>query len=70
MVPDLHNVGEKHGGCIIYQAFARHPQVLWLAEPFSALGVMTRSVLGAELNALKQRLARPILHLTHDLYEA
>jgi hypothetical protein len=33
MVPDLHNVGEKHGGCIIYQALARDFLVLWLDEP-------------------------------------
>ena len=30
MVPDLHNVEEKRGGCAICQALTRHPQVLWL----------------------------------------
>ena len=52
------------------RALAREPQVLLLDEPFSAVDAPTRQALYRELAALRQRVAIPMLLVTHDLNEA
>ena len=52
------------------RALARDPQLLLLDEPFSAVDPPVRARLYAELAALRQRLATPIILVTHDLNEA
>jgi molybdate transport system ATP-binding protein len=52
------------------RALARDPQVLLLDEPFSAVDQVTRRRLQRELVMLRQRLAIPIVLVTHDLEEA
>ncbi|MCS6890558.1 MAG: ABC transporter ATP-binding protein [Rhodovarius sp.] len=54
----------------VARALARDPAVLLLDEPFSAVDRATRRRLQAELAALRQGLAVPILLVTHDLEEA
>ncbi len=46
------------------------PGVLLLDEPFSAVDAPTRQTLYRELAALRQRLAVPMVLVTHDLHEA
>ncbi|MCU0803581.1 MAG: ABC transporter ATP-binding protein [Burkholderiales bacterium] len=52
------------------RALAREPRVLLLDEPFSAVDQVTRRRLQRELGMLRQRLAIPIVLVTHDLEEA
>ena len=52
------------------RALAREPQVLLLDEPFSAVDAPTRQTLYRELAALRQRIAIPMVLVTHDLSEA
>jgi molybdate transport system ATP-binding protein len=52
------------------RALAREPQVLLLDEPFSAVDAPTRQTLYRELAALRQRVAIPMVLVTHDLQEA
>ncbi len=52
------------------RALAREPQVLLLDEPFSAVDAPTRQALYRELAALRQRVAIPMVLVTHDLDEA
>ena len=52
------------------RALAREPQVLLLDEPFSAVDAPTRQALYRELAALRQRMAIPMVLVTHDLNEA
>ena len=52
------------------RALAREPQVLLLDEPFSAVDSPTRQALHRELAALRQRVAIPMVLVTHDLNEA
>ncbi len=52
------------------QALARKPEALLLDEPFSALDITTRNRLKEELLNLKKVLAIPIVHVTHDPFEA
>ena len=52
------------------RALAREPQVLLLDEPFSAVDAPTRQTLYHELAALRQRIAIPMVLVTHDLHEA
>ncbi|WP_309681371.1 ABC transporter ATP-binding protein [Polaromonas sp.] len=52
------------------RALAREPQVLLLDEPFSAVDAPTRQALYHELAALRQRVAIPMVLVTHDLNEA
>jgi molybdate transport system ATP-binding protein len=52
------------------RALARQPRALLLDEPFSAVDQVTRRRLQRELGMLRQRLAIPIVLVTHDLEEA
>lgn len=67
--PHLVSGGERQR-CAICQALARHPRLLLLDEPFSALDVVTRRGLREEINNLKGRLSCPIIYVTHDINEA
>ena len=62
--------GGERQRCAICQNLARHPQVLLLDEPFSALDVEIRRKLREGLKSIKKDLNIPILHVTHDLSEA
>jgi molybdate transport system ATP-binding protein len=67
--PHLVSGGERQR-CALCQALARHPQMLLLDEPFSALDVVTRRGLREKLKTLKERMTFPILYVTHDINEA
>jgi molybdate transport system ATP-binding protein len=67
--PHMVSGGERQR-CAICQALARHPRLLLLDEPFSALDVVTRRGLREELKSLKDRLSCPIIYVTHDIHEA
>ncbi len=67
--PHMVSGGERQR-CAICQALARHPRLLLLDEPFSALDVITRRSLREELKSLKGALSCPIIYVTHDINEA
>jgi molybdate transport system ATP-binding protein len=67
--PHMVSGGERQR-CAICQALARHPRLLLLDEPFSALDVVTRRGLREELKRLKGSLSCPIIYVTHDINEA
>jgi molybdate transport system ATP-binding protein len=67
--PHMVSGGERQR-CAICQALARHPRLLLLDEPFSALDVVTRRGLREELKSLKDSLSCPIIYVTHDINEA
>jgi len=67
--PHMVSGGERQR-CAICQALARHPRLLLLDEPFSALDVITRRGLREELKSLKGTLSCPIIYVTHDINEA
>ena len=54
----------------VARALAADPEVLLMDEPFGALDALTRDALQGELIALKERLGRTIVFVTHDLLEA
>jgi molybdate transport system ATP-binding protein len=62
--------GGERQRCAICQALARHPRLLLLDEPFSALDVLTRRKLRRDLKALKAKFSFPALYVTHDIGEA
>ena len=62
--PHMVSGGERQR-CAICQALARHPRLLLLDEPFSALDVITRRGLREELKSLKGTLV-----LSHHLRDA
>ena len=62
--------GGERQRCAICQALARHPRMLLLDEPFSALDAITRRSLREELKNLKGGLSFPIIYVTHDITEA
>ncbi|PKN04499.1 MAG: molybdenum ABC transporter ATP-binding protein [Deltaproteobacteria bacterium HGW-Deltaproteobacteria-9] len=67
--PHMVSGGERQR-CAICQALARHPRLLLLDEPFSALDVITRRGLREELKNLKGKLMCPVIYVTHDINEA
>ena len=67
--PHMVSGGERQR-CAICQALARHPRLLLLDEPFSALDAITRRGLREELKNLKSSMSFPIVYVTHDINEA
>ena len=54
----------------VARALAGDPEYLLMDEPFGALDAITRDSLQQELLALKQRLRKTIIFVTHDISEA
>jgi len=52
------------------RALAADPAYLLMDEPFGALDALTRDTLQHELLALKERLEKTIVFVTHDIFEA
>lgn len=67
--PHMVSGGERQR-CAICQALARHPRLLLLDEPFSALDVVTKRSLREELKNVKGTLSCPMIYVTHDINEA
>jgi molybdate transport system ATP-binding protein len=67
--PHMVSGGERQR-CAICQALARHPRILLLDEPFSALDAITRRGLREELKNMKGKMSFPIIYVTHDITEA
>jgi molybdate transport system ATP-binding protein len=67
--PHMVSGGERQR-CAICQALGRHPRILLLDEPFSALDAITRRGLREELKNLKGNMSFPIIYVTHDITEA
>jgi len=54
----------------VARALAADPAYLLMDEPFGALDALTRDSLQQELLALKQKLTKTIVFVTHDIFEA
>jgi osmoprotectant transport system ATP-binding protein len=54
----------------VARALAHDPKYLLMDEPFGALDALTRRTLQGELAALKQRVKKTIVFVTHDIFEA
>ncbi len=54
----------------IARALAADPPLLLMDEPFSALDALTRRRLQADFSALRSRLGKTVVLVTHDLPEA
>src|SRR5579875_2433071 len=52
------------------QTFINEPQILLMDEPFSALDVQTRTLMGNELLNLWSAFSSSVVFVTHDLEEA
>lgn len=52
------------------QTFINEPQILLMDEPFSALDVQTRTLMGDELLELWSSASASVVFVTHDLEEA
>ncbi|HLV95315.1 MAG TPA: ATP-binding cassette domain-containing protein [Candidatus Acidoferrales bacterium] len=52
------------------RALAADPAILLMDEPFGALDPLTRTEIRREFQALKQRLGKTIVIVTHDIHEA
>lgn len=62
--------GGERQRCAVCQALARHPDVLLLDEPFSALDVVTRRILREKLRKIKEEKFLSVVYVTHDITEA
>ena len=67
--PHMVSGGERQR-CAICQALARHPRVLLLDEPFSALDAVTRTEMQDLLRTLISRHNASAVMVTHDIDEA
>ncbi len=54
----------------VARSLATDPEYLLMDEPFGALDALTRDQLQQELLALKARLKKTIVFVTHDIFEA
>jgi len=54
----------------VARALAADPEILLMDEPFGALDPLTRDELQREFLALRQRLNKTVVFVTHDLHEA
>lgn len=54
----------------VARALAADPDYLLMDEPFGALDALTRDTLQQELLALKAKLKKTIIFVTHDIFEA
>jgi osmoprotectant transport system ATP-binding protein len=54
----------------VARALAADPSHLLMDEPFGALDAVTRDALQQELLALRERLQKTIIFVTHDVFEA
>jgi osmoprotectant transport system ATP-binding protein len=54
----------------VARALAADPPILLMDEPFGALDPITRAEIQGEFRALRQRLNKTIVFVTHDLREA
>jgi osmoprotectant transport system ATP-binding protein len=54
----------------VARALAADPAHLLMDEPFGALDALTRETLQQELLAIKKRLNKTIIFVTHDIFEA
>jgi osmoprotectant transport system ATP-binding protein len=54
----------------VARALATDPGYLLMDEPFGALDALTRDTLQQELLALKKKLTKTIVFVTHDIFEA
>ena len=54
----------------VARALAADPNYLLMDEPFGALDALTRDMLQQELLAIKSRLKKTIIFVTHDIFEA
>jgi len=54
----------------VARALAADPAYLLMDEPFGALDALTRDTLQQEMLALKERLKKTIVFVTHDIFEA
>jgi osmoprotectant transport system ATP-binding protein len=54
----------------VARALAADPAYLLMDEPFGALDALTRDMLQQELLAIKRRIGKTIVFVTHDIFEA
>jgi osmoprotectant transport system ATP-binding protein len=54
----------------VARALAADPAYLLMDEPFGALDALTRDALQQELLAVKRKLGKTIVFVTHDIFEA
>jgi len=54
----------------VARALAADPVYLLMDEPFGALDALTRNVLQQELIAIRERIDKTIVFVTHDIFEA